>query len=237
MISIKNQAIYTALNGDWEKAITLNKTLIKDNPNDIDALNRLAFAFSLTGRTKDAKNIYKKVLKIDALNSLALRNLKKIEAGKEEVSNIKKDILPTNASNTFLEEPGKTKIVEAVNIAQPQVINMLRTGELLELSVKRLKIFLLAEPKQYVGMLPDNISRRLIKFIKSGNIYEAYVKSVSDHHLIIFIKEIKRTARYKDQPSFMSGGEKTLELNRKIGSRQKHQEAEKDYGSDEEEEE
>src|SRR3990167_3841789 len=161
MTSLKNQAIKTALTGDWEKAVSINKSLVKENPQDIDALNRLAFAFSILGRTKDAKTAYQKVLKIDSLNPLALRNLKRIGNSKKIKNG---DGYATSASsmrvtNMFIEEQGKTKIVELVNIAQPSVINTLRTGQSLTLSVKRLKIFVLGSGKRYIGVLPDNIGK------------------------------------------------------------------------------
>ena len=120
-------------------------------------------------------------------------------------------------NNMFIEEQGKTKIVELVNVAQPSLINALRSGQALNLSVKRLKIFVLSEGKQYIGVLPDNIGKRLIKFIKAGNQYKAYVKSALNHHIIIFIKEVKRVSRLKDQPSFISISERSLELGKKLG--------------------
>jgi len=212
MMSLKDQAINTALNGDWEKAIILNKKLIKENPNDVDALNRLAFALHVQGKIQAAKNTYQKVLKIDRLNSLALRNLKKISETKKTNKNLATNNFSIQTDNLFLEEPGKTKIIELVNIAQPHVINMLRTGQILTLSVKRLKIFLLAENKVFVGMLPDNISKRLIKFVKAGSQYCAYVKSANNRRLVVFIRETKRASRFKDQFSFLSGGDKTLEF-------------------------
>lgn len=218
MTLLKDQAIQTALAGDWEKAISINKLLIKEDPTDIDALNRLAFAFSILGRTKDARNTYQKVLKIDSLNPLALRNLKRIGESKTIRNNNRKNSTPPSmhVNNMFIEEQGKTKIVELVNVAQPSVINTLRSGQVLNLSVKRLKIFVLFNGKQYIGVLPDNIGKRLIKFIKAGNLYDAYVKSAFDHHIIIFIKEIKRVSRFKDQPSFISISERSLELDKKL---------------------
>ena len=210
MISLKDQAIGTALTGDWEKAISLNKALIKDDPNDIDALNRLAFAQNILGKTKAAKTTYQKVLKIDGLNSLAIRNLKRLSETKKSGNSFNN--FPIQTTNMFLEEAGKTKIVELVNITQPNVINMLRTGQGLMLSVKRLKVFLLADGKVYVGMLPDNIGKRLIKFIKSGNEYESYVKSAANRRLVIFIRETKKTSKFKDQFSFLSGSDKGLDF-------------------------
>ena len=212
MTSFKDQAIQTALTGDWEKAISINKLLIKENPTDIDALNRLAFAFSILGRTKDAVSTYQKVLKIDSLNPLALQNLKRIGDLKTIKNNNRKNSATSlmYVNNMFIEEQGKTKIVELVNVAQPSLINALRSGQALNLSVKRLKIFVLSEGKQYIGVLPDNIGKRLIKFIKAGALYDAYVKSASTHKVNIFIKEVKRAKRYKDQPSFLSNSETAL---------------------------
>src|SRR3989344_4600825 len=152
-MTLKTQAVQTALSGNWEKAIDINKSLIKEDPSDIDALNRLAFAFTILG---------------------------------------------------------KTKIIELINIAQSSFINTLRTGQSLKLLIKRLKIFVVTENNKYVGVLPDNIGKRLIKFMKAGNQYEAYVKSALDHHMIAFIREVKRVTRFKDQPSFLSSLDKAL---------------------------
>lgn len=214
MTSLKTLAISTALSGNWERAIDINKSLVKEDPSDIDALNRLAFALTIIGKLKDARLTYQKVLKIDGLNSLALRNLKKLDR-KSNPGNVSPNGLAVN--NTFIEEQGKTKIIELVNIAQPTAINTLRTGQILMLSVKRLKIFVSTDEGKYIGVLPDNIGKRLIKFIKAGNEYKAYVKSAFDHHLIVFLKETKRVSRLRDQPSFLAISESTLEFSKKPG--------------------
>jgi tetratricopeptide (TPR) repeat protein len=228
----KNQAIQTALKGNWEEAITLNKALIEEDPKDIDALNRLALAYSIVGKIKDAKTTYQKVIQLDALNAIALRNLKKLKEANGQVTN---GNLTKLINNKFLEEPGKTKVVDLVNIAQPQIIENLRTGESLDLSIKRLKIFV-SDGKQYIGVLPDDIARRLIKFMKAGCLYDAYVKSSSTHKVSLFIKEVKKTSRLKDQPSFTSFSESHLEIEKhskvkhKIGKEElKNEEEETDY--------
>lgn len=197
-MTLKNQAIQTALAGNWENAIALNKNLIHDDPVDIDALNRLALAYTITGKIKEAKTTYNKVLKIDPLNSIALRNLKRLKEQKISFDNGRTNTL---INNKFLEEPGKTKVVELINIAQPKIVESLRTGQSVEISVKRLKIFI-SEGKQYIGVLPDDIARRLIKFIRGGSVYESFIKSASGHKVTVFIKEVKKSARFKDQPSF-----------------------------------
>ncbi len=209
-MTLKNQAIQTALNGKWQEAIDLNKSLIREDPEDIDALNRLALAYSITGKIKEAKSAYQKVIKIDPLNPIALRNIKKF---KENNFILPSANSTTQISNIFLEEPGKTKVVELINMSQPKILETLRTGQSLELSIKRLKIFV-SEGKQYIGVLPDDVARRLIKFINAGSRYDAYVKFSNPHRVAVFLKEIKKSARYKDQPSFTSLSESPLELDK-----------------------
>jgi len=232
---LKNQAIQTALTGDWQAAISLNKTLLSENPQDIDALNRLALAFTITGNLKEAKKTYQKVLAVDPLNPIALKNIKRVK-DKKFASNSKKTT--TLINNEFIEETGKTKVVELVNITQPKIIESLRTGSMVDLSIKRLKIFVLEE-KQYIGVLPDDIGKRLIKLIKGGNKYEAYVKCASPHRVTVFIKEVKRSPRYKDQPSFVHVAEGNLNFDknnrfRNMVSEKENEEEEENYPLEEE---
>lgn len=203
-----NQAIQTALTGDWNSAISLNKSILEENPNDVEALNRMALAYMVLGKSRSAKNTYQKVLEIDPLNSIALKNLKKVQS---DSSKDKGDNVTIQVNNIFLEETGKTKVVELINLAQAEILLTLRTGQSVDLSTKRLKIFI-SQGKKYVGVLPDDIGKRLIKFIKGGNKYEAFVKSVSHQNVAIFIHELKRAAKFKDQPSFLQTVEKKLNL-------------------------
>ena len=209
-MTLKNQAIQTALDGNWQNAIAINKTLVSENPDDVDALNRLALAYAITGKLKEAKSTYQKVINLDPLNPIALRNLKKL---KEKGISLGNGNTNTQINNKFLEEPGKTKVVELVNIAQPQIVESLRTGQSIFLSIKRLKIFVL-EGKQYIGVLPDDIAKRLIKFINSGCIYEGYIKSSNQHKVTVFIKEVKKVTKFKDQPSFTTLSESPLALDK-----------------------
>ena len=209
-MTLKNQAIQTALEGNWQTAISINKTLIQEDPDDLDALNRLALAYTITGKIKEAKSNYQKVLNIDPLNPIALRNLKRLKGKDQTFGN---GNLNTQINNKFLEEPGKTKVIELVNITQPKIIESLRTGQSVELSIKRLKIFV-SEGKQYIGVLPDDIAKRLIKFINSGCAYEVYLKSLNPHKVTVFIKEMKKTTKFKDQPSFTSLSESPLAIDK-----------------------
>ncbi|MGH7245383.1 MAG: tetratricopeptide repeat protein [Candidatus Levyibacteriota bacterium] len=223
---LTSQAIQIALTGNWEMAISVNKEILKENPNDLDALNRLAFAYTVRGKIREAKKTYQRVLDIDKLNSLALKNLKKLSelpVSKQTARSVQ--IL----SNTFLEESGKTKVLTLINAAPPKAIRTLQVGQAVQLSIKRLKIFVLDDKKQYIGMLPDDIGKRITLFLKGGNMYEACVKSADNHTVSIFIKETKRATKFKNQPSFLLGDKSHLSLQKLPKG--------KDYFSDSEEEE
>ena len=53
--------------GDTQGAIKFIEALIKDNPNDLDALNLLAIAYRLKGDFNEAMRILKRSLKIDPI--------------------------------------------------------------------------------------------------------------------------------------------------------------------------
>ena len=201
MPTLKNQAIQTALTGDWQEAINLNQLILQETPEDIDTLNRLAFAFLSVGNPKDAKNLYEKVLSLDMQNPIATRNLKRLYD-----VNAKKTRITIN--NLFIEEPGKTKVMDLINIADKKVITHLRSGEKLDVRIKRSRIFAYDLDNQFIGMLPDDTCQRLIKFIEAGNEYEAYVRTVDSNKVSIFIRETKRVKKFKNQPSFVSGSDK-----------------------------
>lgn len=199
MTSLKTQAIQIALNGNWSEAARLNNEILKETPKDTDALNRLGFALSALGNKKEAKETYEKVLSIDPLNPIATRGLKRLSTA--GATNVPSKLV----SNMFLEESGKTKIVSLLNTAPTTQLRNLQVGQTVVLCKKRMKIFVQDEQKGYIGVLPDDLGKRLIKFIDGGNVYEAYVKSASDHGVVIFLKEVKRATRFKNQPSFLFG--------------------------------
>lgn len=216
-MTIKDQAIKVAIEGKWDEAIQLNKTLLKESPSCIETLNRLALAYMVVGEINKAKLTYQKVLKLDPLNSIAVKNLKILKEKMNKSKNTK-STLNIQLNNNFLEESGKTKILELINIAPAKTIQMLRTGQRNIMAIKRLKIFILDEDSQYIGVLPDDIGKRLIRFIKSGNKYESCIKSANPHKVTVFIKEVKRVTKFKDHPSFSAIADTGLDLAKKAKS-------------------
>jgi len=202
MIPLKTQAVQTALQGDWQAAVILNQMLLEEDPSDIDALNRLAFAKVSLGEIKEAKTIYQRVLTLDNNNPIALKNIQRLN---ETSTQSNGQLIPHfKVSNVFIEEPGKTKVTDLINTADRKILTQIRNGEQLTLTIKRMKIFAYDSQKQYIGMLPHDIGNRLIKFIEGGNQYEAYVKIIENTNVTVLLKEVKKAAKFKNLPSFIS---------------------------------
>ena len=196
------KAIRAALEGKWEEAIEFNLYLIKDEPGDITALNRLAKAYTEIGDIEKAGDTYKKVLSLDKYNPIATKNLIRLKS-KEKVK-IQSSINPSPAIQAnFLEEPGKTKSTQLVRLTDADNLASLHIGQSVILEAKKRSVSVLLSDGTYIGTLPDDLSFRLGRLIRGGNKYETFVKGLpANHGVLIFIRETERSRRYKNTPSF-----------------------------------
>ena len=203
--ALEEQAVKAALTQNWPKAIELNKKILKEAPENIAALNRLGWAYWETGKINLAIQNYKKVLKFDSLNPIANKNLKRLEKGGQTKKRLLKKSSPAPSGRTFLEEPGKTKIVKLVRLAPPATLVQLDNADTVILTIRKRVISILSENGSYLGTIPEDLSLRLIRFIKGGNQYQAFIKGVDHQKLEIFIREVFRDKKFFDNPSFPQG--------------------------------
>lgn len=202
--NLAEAAIAAALASDWEKASKLNLQILKDKPDDLDTLNRLGRAYTEMGNLDKAVQTYRKVLKIDKYNQIAQKNIQKLEdTGKRKRS--QGDHQAVFLNYDFIEEPGKTKIVSLVNLASPKTISSLRPATSIILKPKRhtVVVCLIDKNTTYIGSLPDDLGHRLETLLRAGNTYEAYIKSTSRIFVTVFIKELTRSKKFHNVPSFV----------------------------------
>lgn len=197
---LEEQAINQALAGNWKMAVNLNLQILKQNSQDIDALCRLAKAYAELNKKQLVLKTYKKILRLDRFNQIAKKNLAKFS--NKGFSKKKKNKLLKIEPGLFLEEPGKTKIVPLIKLGIPKILLSLDVSSPVKLIPRKRFIFVYDKGHRYLGKLPDDISLRLIKLIKSGNQYNSTIKSVNEKSLLIFIKETKRSKANNNIPSF-----------------------------------
>lgn len=197
---LENEAINSAIKLNWEQAIKLNTLIIKLDKKNVDGYLRLGFAYVQNGNPKLAKKIYKKALLLQPGNYSIIENLERIKVLES------KKIGKSNNINLnpylFLDIPGKTKTVILVNCGQKAALARLAIGQELELVPKKRKIEVRSREMEYIGCLPDDISKRMSIFIKAGSIFKCFVKQSSLKETSVFLKEEKKGKKVAKYASF-----------------------------------
>jgi tetratricopeptide (TPR) repeat protein len=204
---LAQEAINAALNGKWNQAIEFNSRLLTSNPGDIDSLNRLARAYAETGDLKKAKITCQKVLKLDTFNTIARHALEKWKTLRKSSGTLGSRLAetysaPPSGPQTFLEEPGKTKIVSLLFLGGPKILAKLDAADEVKLDSHSHRVIITTTDGKYVGRLSDDLSARLKRLIKFGNEYQAYIKSVMPNEVKVLIREVKRSKKISDVQSF-----------------------------------
>lgn len=196
-------AILTAMESRWNEAAKINQKILQTHKDNVEALNRLAQALKRLGEPQKAEKTYRRVLEIDAHNIIAKKNLEKISKSNGN-GHTNGQSANVNLSQIFIYEPGKTKLINLINLAPPTILATLDCGDELDMNLKKHAVSVTTKDGTYLGALPDDLAHRLITFISYGNRYETYVKCASTKILTVLIKEIARSAKFINQPSFQS---------------------------------
>lgn len=195
---LAQKAVAAALVGNWNEAISFNKELLKENPEDNEALNRLAKAHFELGNIKKARSLSEKVLKNDPFNSIANRNLSKWRGIKSAKNSKNK---PPQAID-FIEEPGKTKLVSLLCLGDRKALAELNAGDEVRITVHAHRVSIVTLSNKYIGRLPDDLAARLKRLIIQGNCYQVFIKSIEPKEIKVFIRETFRTKKLSQVPSF-----------------------------------
>ena len=192
---LAKQAVQAALQCDWERAIDYNTAILRQDPNNIQALNRLARAYLEIGNKEQAKELSQQVLQLDRYNSIALKNLSLIPDKNAPVREI--------AQENFIEKPGETKLVQLTKLANKNIITPLYSKQPLELKTNNGRLVgVYTKTNQRIGSLPDDLSFRLKTLTKKGYQYQVCIKSAQPNKVTVFIRELKRPKKYQDLPTF-----------------------------------
>lgn len=197
------RAIHAALRNDWKEAIKLNLDLLKTDKENVDALNRLAFAYLRSDDSFHAKKIFTKVLTLDPYNPIATKNVRKLSTtGGASLADARSTSTPLSPL-MFLEEPGITRVAPCVNVAPEKVLATLSYGQEVYLKAKKHCVEIRDGKDRYLGAIPDDLSHKLIDFLDGGNTYTVVIRSIGKNALSVFIRETKRGKKFAHDPSFV----------------------------------
>lgn len=199
---LEQRAIDAAINLRWENAIDLNKQVLKLNDHDECTYLRLGFIYLQMKDIVKAKKYYSKALKIQPRNTVAIQNLERIRVLEKEKHFKENHDQVAFDPELFMDLPGKTKMIVLSNLGQKKVLAGLNIGQFVNLKVKKRRVEVRTTSDEYIGTLPDDVSKRLIFFFKAKSTYLTYIKESTFTRVAVFIKEAKKGRAVASQISF-----------------------------------
>ena len=184
------KAVALAMQSRWKEAVLMNHSILKDFPQDMEALNRLGKALSELGRNREAKEAFGRALQVSPHNSIARKNLNRLTQLGDDApgSGAKSGTTP----QVFIEESGNTGVTSLVNLAAPNALLKLAPGHPVQLRLEGGGLNVTRPSGEYAGQVESRLASRLTKLMKGGNQYDATVTSVSERELTIIIREVSK---------------------------------------------
>ncbi len=199
-----DQAIQLALEGKWEEAVTLNRSMLTTHPADVDAWNRQGKALNELGRYREAYEAYGKSIDLDPINTIAKRNLERLSALQEVDQAEGIEGSTKVAQDLFIEEVGKSGVTTIEGMSR-ETLAAVTAGDEVYLTPAESLINVDNAQGETIGTVEPKLGLRLLRLIEGGNGYAAAVKSVAENDAELIIKET-----YKDPSqtrlSFPAGG-------------------------------
>jgi hypothetical protein len=192
-------AIQMALQGRWPEALQINQMIVESFPADVDAYNRLGKALTELGRYGEARGAYMKALEIDSMNSIARKNLSRLETlGDEAPPPLANQKL---SPQMFIEEMGKTGVTTLI---QPnmEIAARMTAGDQVALSANGAVLSVKTMNGDPVGEVEPRLGQRLLKLIEAGNEYVAAIQALSNNQVRVFIRETFQHASQTGKLSF-----------------------------------
>lgn len=194
-------AVQLAIAGNWDDAVKLNKFIIENLGPDEESHNRLGKALSELGKLKEAKASYEAALKLNPLNSIAKKNAARINALLHQKEGLKVGGTRVDL-NLFVEEMGKTIITTVDGIAGKDICSKVAAGDVAELKIEGDGIITETSRGVRLGTLEPKLARRITKFMRGGNRYQAGVTSCEGNIVKLIVRETYQDPHFAGKPSF-----------------------------------
>ncbi len=181
-------AVKQAQEGQWEEAVTTNRNVISLFPQEPEAYNRLGKAYSELGQYAEAHQAYAQSLKINPGNTIAKKNLDRLESLKDSSTpvHVGADRIDPRL---FIEETGKTGVTDLINLAPPTVISRINVGDRLNLAVDGHRLLIRNAAGDTIGQVEPRLANRLITYMESGNRYAAAILSKDHSQVRVILRE------------------------------------------------
>lgn len=154
------------------------------------------------GQLTEALQAYRTALEIDPGNTIARRNIARLEEATGEQAAPTAGSPGAVRSHVFIEEVGKTYVTDLRRPAAREVLNALDPADPVELRPEGSTVQVYTTDGQRVGQLEPRIAQRLLQLLEMGNRYQAYVVALTEDSLRVILRETYRNPDAPIQISF-----------------------------------
>ena len=208
LIRLKQQrskeAIDLAMQARWQEAVNINKEIVKNYHEDVDAYNRLGRAYMELGKYKQALDAYKSTVKLDPYNAIASRNIRRLndikdtDAGEVETGTVE--------PQQFIEEIGKAGVVALNELAPKEKRARVVAGDRVVLKASGSVLNVESGRGEYIGRVEPKHAQRLARLMQGGNLYSATVVRSTAEAVTVMIRETFQHASQAGKLSFPPKG-------------------------------
>ncbi|OGO19307.1 MAG: hypothetical protein A2Z15_04260 [Chloroflexi bacterium RBG_16_50_11] len=207
------EAIDMAMQARWQEAVEINKEIVGNFPDDVDAHNRLGRAYMELGQYKLSREAYRRAVQLDPYNTIANRNLRRLndlkDSGKIEIETDKVE------PQQFIQEIGKAGVVTLEQLAQKEKRASTVAGDKAVLKVEGSYLVVENSRSEYLGRVEPKHAPRLIRLMLGGNKYSAAVVKSTAEGMTVMVRE---TFQDPSQAGKLSFPPKGMEEFRAYGS-------------------
>jgi hypothetical protein len=194
------EAIALALESRWSEALAVNRALLERHGEEEETFNRLGKALSELGQPEEALDAYQQSLRINPLNIIAQKNVRKLSALLQAPSRVEGMATAIDV-DLFTEEPGKSGL--AVLVPPTGGVDVaVAPGEVVELHVEQGQLHARTLRGIDIGDVDTKLARRLVPLMIAGNRYSAAVARVDDRKIEVMIRETYQAPENARKTSF-----------------------------------
>jgi tetratricopeptide (TPR) repeat protein len=194
------EAIQLALDSRWADAAAVNRRLIEQHGADEEAYNRLGKALTELGQLKEALDAYQETLKLNPINLIAPKMIKKINSLLETPAKMESSSAAIDV-DLFTEEPGKSALTTLI-APRDGVAEAVDPGDAVELDVDGTSLRARTARGAELGLIDAKLARRLLPLIETGNRYSAAVARVDSGHIEVMLRETFQAPENARKTSF-----------------------------------
>lgn len=199
---LSRDAINMAMNGEWERAVEVNRAILEKGPSQVDVMNRLGKALMELGRYGESKDILDQLVSLAPNNNIAKKNLARLEQLEQEPAGAKKERKSGANSRVFIEEGGKAGITVLQKTASGRTVARVMPGDAVELKFHENRISAYSQNDELLGQIGPKLARRLNRLTAAGNKYEAAIVGTSQQGISVIIRETFRHPSMRSVCSF-----------------------------------